>query len=86
MPMYQMNPTSLFSAKATNYALYRLVWGLWDENDPFTKELDHLVLQVSNITPGSLSPESMVRPLLESSYLLAYLESAAHFGKVVIRW
>ena len=45
-----------------------LIWGLWDENDPFTKEFDRLVLQVSNITPGSLSPESMVSPLLESSY------------------
>ncbi|WP_017315222.1 class I SAM-dependent methyltransferase [Mastigocladopsis repens] len=45
-----------------------LVWGIWDEDDSFTKELERLVLQASNNLPGLPSRESMVSPLLESSY------------------
>jgi ubiquinone/menaquinone biosynthesis C-methylase UbiE len=45
-----------------------LVWGIWDENDPFTKELDHIVLQASNNTPGLPAKDSMVNNLSESPY------------------
>ncbi|MBW4636396.1 MAG: class I SAM-dependent methyltransferase [Iphinoe sp. HA4291-MV1] len=45
-----------------------LVWGIWNEDDPFTKELERLVFQASNNIPGLPTRESMVSPLLESPY------------------
>jgi SAM-dependent methyltransferase len=45
-----------------------LVWSIWDENDPFTKELDYIVLQASNNTPGLAAKNSMVDNLSKSAY------------------
>ncbi|WP_348982755.1 class I SAM-dependent methyltransferase [Brasilonema octagenarum] len=45
-----------------------LVWGIWDEDDSFTKEFDRLVFQSSNNIPGLPSRESMISALLESPY------------------
>jgi SAM-dependent methyltransferase len=45
-----------------------LVWGIWDENDAFTRELDRLVLLASNNLPGLPNRESTIAPLFESSY------------------
>ncbi|WP_414583200.1 class I SAM-dependent methyltransferase [Scytonema sp. PCC 10023] len=45
-----------------------LVWGIWDEDDSFTKDLERLVFQASNNIPGLPSRESMVSALLETPY------------------
>ena len=43
-----------------------LIWGIWDENDEFTKELDRIVLQASDRRPGLPDDESRALALLES--------------------
>lgn len=43
-----------------------VVWGIWDEDDAFTKELSDLVTQASSNRLGLPSSESRVSALLES--------------------
>lgn len=45
-----------------------LIWGIWDENDEFTKKLDRLVLQASDRRPGLPDDESRAIALLKSSH------------------
>ncbi|MBD2773934.1 class I SAM-dependent methyltransferase [Iningainema tapete] len=64
------NPTSLLEFRRILKSSGRLalVWGIWDEDDPFTKELGRLVFQASNNIAGLPTRESMVSTLLESPY------------------
>ena len=45
-----------------------LVWGIWDEDDVFTRQLSRLVLRASNNRPGLPSREFRVSALLENSH------------------
>lgn len=45
-----------------------LVWGIWDEDDVFTRELSRNVLRASNNRPGLPSRESRVSAVLENSH------------------
>ena len=45
-----------------------LVWGIWDEDDVFTRELSRLVFRASNNHPGLPSRESMVSALLDNPH------------------
>lgn len=66
-----------FNPEPTLFEFYRilkpsgrlaLVWSIWDDDDPFTKELDRIVMQGSTNISGLAAKDSMINNLSRSSH------------------